>query len=286
MRQQTIRPPSARLHRPRVSFARAVLAAAALLATASSPLPAQVISGRVVDSETGQPVGLTAVILLDADRTPLVMSAAELNGRYRIEAPGPGEYYLVVERLGYFENETPLFAVESEGEYGIDLEMRSEPIRLDPLQVTVRNEELEDFLTLELGLGMHPASLRGYRSIQGIRLEEAKREAEDNTDLLRRLYIPVSHGRRVCINTIGTGAGLPGRMQYERINARADAAEERELSRQCGALYLNGIRCRNEHIEEIPMDRIAVVVTLEGSVHLYTRDFDWTFRPGFEGGAC
>lgn len=260
------------------------LLALLLLATAPS-LSAQSISGRIVDAENEQPVGLTAVILLDAEREPLVMSAAGVDGRYRIEAPGAGEYYLVVERLGYFENETPLFAVQSEGEYGIDVEMRPEPIRLDPLQVTVRNEELEDFLTLEFG--RHPASLRGYRSIQGIRLEEAKLKAKDNTDFLRWLYIPVSHGRRVCIGRMATmGGGLPKRMQYERINARADAADERDFSRQCGALYLNGYRCRNEQIEEIPLDRIAVVVTLQGSVHLYTRDFDWTFRPGFEGGTC
>lgn len=268
-----------------IDQARAPLLAAALvLATTASPLSAQTISGRVVDAENGEPVGLTAMILLDADREPLVMSAADVDGHYRVETPGPGEYYLVVERLGYFENETPLFSVESEGEYGIDLEMRPEPIRLDPLQVAVRNEELEDFLTLEFGV--HPATLRGYRSIQGIRLEEAKLKAEDNTDLLRWLYVPVTHGREVCVGTFGPGAELPPRMSYERINAKADAAEERDFSSQCGALYLNGYRCRNEQIEEIPMDRIAVVVTLEGSVHLYTRDFDWTFRPGFEGGAC
>lgn len=284
MRYKAIRPRSARLHRPRPSFARAVLAAAALLATASSPLSAQVVSGRIVDAGNGEPVGLTAVILLDAEREPLVSSSAELDGRYRVQAPGPGEYYLVVERLGYFANETPLFAVESEGQYRVDLEMRPEPIRLDPLRVAVRNEELEDFLSLEFGV--HPATLPGYRSIQGIRLEEAKAKAEDNTDFLRWLYIPVSHGRRVCVGTLGSGDELPERMQYERINARADAMDQRDFSDQCGALYLNGYRCRNEQIEEIDLDRIAVVVTFRGAVRLYTRDFDWTFRPGFEGGAC
>jgi hypothetical protein len=283
----SIDPACARTRRPTVIVARlaaSVSPVVALLAATACPLAAQVVSGRIVDSENGEAVGLSAVILLDAEREPLVMSAADVDGRYRVEAPGPGEYYLVVERLGYFENETPLFAVESDGEYAIDLEMRPEPIRLDPLEVAVRNEELEDFLTLEFGV--HPATIRGYRSIQGIRLEEAKLKAEDNTDLLRWLYIPVSHGRQVCVGTYGPGAELPERMFHERINARADAAEGRDFPDSCGALYLNGYRCPNEQIEEIPLDRIAVVVALPGSVRLYTRDFDWTFRRGFEGGAC
>jgi hypothetical protein len=204
---------------------------------------------------------------------------AELDGQYQIDVPEAGEYYLVVERLGYFENETPLLAVGSDGEYGVDFEMRPEPIHLDPLEVAVDNQKLEDFL--RLSLGQHPATLPGYRAIQGVRLEEAKLKAEDNTDLLRWLYIPVSHGRRVCIGTFG--AALPPRTSAERTNARA---ERPDPEAQCGALYLNDYRCRNEHIEEIVMDRIAVVVTLRGSVHMYTRDFDWTFRPAGGAGAC
>ena len=55
--------------------------------------------------------------------------------------------------------------------------------------------------------------------------------------------------------------------------------------RLCGQLFVNDLRCPNEHIEAFDMDRIAVVVLLGGSVRLYTRDFDWTFDPN-RGGAC
>ena len=243
-----------------------------LLASLAGPgAAAQEIRGRVTDAENGAPVGLAAVILLDAERRPRASGAAGVDGRYRIAAPGPGEYYLVVERLGYFGNETPLLALESEGVYGVDVEMRPEPFRLDPLRVTVENERLERFLTLSFG--QHPATLPGYRAIQGLRLEEAKLKAKDNTDLLRWLYIPVSHGRRVCVGTFG--APLPPRTWAERTNAEAEPAAP---GRQCGSLYVDGYRCRNELIEEIDMDRIAVIVTVEGAVHMYTRDFDWTFR--------
>ena len=237
-------------------------------------ISAQEIEGRIIDSANGAPVGLAAIFLLDSDREVLVAGAADVEGYYRVVTPGAGEYYIVVERLGYFENETPLFAVESDGDYAVDIEMRPEPFRLDPLEVTVENQKLEDFLTLSFG--QHPATLPGYRAIQGLRLEEAKLKADDNTDLLRWLYIPVSHGRRVCVGMF-EGQALPARMSAERTNARAEASD-REA--QCGALYVDDRRCRNEHIEDIVMDRIAVVVTFRGAVHMYTRGFDWTFRPG------
>lgn len=256
-----------------------IVALAASTALSVQKISAQEMRGRVVDSVNGAPVGLAAVIVLDSERDPTVMSAADANGYYRVALPSPGEFYLVVERLGYFENETPLLSIASPGQYEVDIEMRPEPFRLDPLQVVVENERLEDFLALELG--QHPATLPGYRSIQGLRLEKAKLKAEDNTDLLRRLYVPVSHGRRVCIGTFG--APLPARTSSERTNARAEAPDP---GGQCGALYVNGYRCRNEHIEEIDMDRVAVVVTLGSAVHLYTRNFDWTFRPGGGQPAC
>jgi hypothetical protein len=138
----------------------------------------------------------------------------------------------------------------------------------------VENEALEDFL--KLSFGVHPATLPGYRSIQGVRLEEAKLKADDNTDLLRWLYIPVTHGARVCVGTFGA-PDLPARSGWERQNARGAAADAQA---QCGALYVDDRRCRNELIDTIDMDRIGVVVTFRGAVHMYTRDFDWTFRPG------
>lgn len=249
---------------------------------AFAPLGAQTISGRVIDSENGSGVGLAAVIVLDSERTPLLMRAADTAGVFTVDFPAPGEYVLVIDRLGYFETESPLLAVAANRTYVVDFEMRPEPIRLDPLEVTVANEKLEDFLSLELGV--HPASLSGYRAIQGLRLEEAKLKATDNTDLLRWLYIPVTHGSRVCVGTFG--APLPARMYYERTMARAEESATVDPEGQCGALYVDGIRCRNEFLEDIDMDRIAVVVTVGGAVHLYTRAFDWTFKPGYDSGAC
>jgi hypothetical protein len=166
-------------------------------------LEAQEIHGRLVDAENGVPVGLAGVFLLDRERELVVGSASDTAGYYAITAPEAGEYYLYVQRIGYFENETPLFAAAADGAYSVGFEMRPEPFRIDPIGVTVRNEELERFLTLEFG--RNPNSLLGYRAYQGIRVQEAKLKAEDNTDFLRELYIPVSHGFQVCVGSIYRG---------------------------------------------------------------------------------
>ena len=232
---------------------------------AALPVRGQEIHGRVVDSPTDVPVPLAGVFLLDDEREVVVGVLADSLGRYILKAPRGGEYYVFVQRIGYFETESPLVAISDGGQYELDLEMRPEPIRLDPLEVTVRNEELESFLTLKLGV--NPNSIFGYRAIQGARLEEAKFKAVDNTDLLRWVYVPVSHGIEVCVGSFGMP--MPDRTK------RLERGE-----RQCGGLYVDDHRFRNEHIEEIDMDRIAVVVVLGGSVYLYTRTFEWTMRPG------
>lgn len=256
---------------------------AGLLLSMAAPVASQEIQGRIVDAENGAPVGLAAVVLLNTEREPIEAVAADLEGRYSIHVPGNGEFYLYVERLGYFENESPLLAVTSDGTFGADFEMRPEPFRLDPLDVVVSNEALEDFLTLEFG--QHPASVPGYRAYQGVRLAEAQAKAVDSTDLLRWLYIPITHGRQVCLGTFGAGTELPARMGYERTMAAA-AESTSDGFAQCGALYLDGILCRNEHIESIDRRRIGAVVVTPGVVRLYTRDFDWTLRPGGQAGGC
>lgn len=235
-------------------------------AACTGDLAAQQVRGRLVDASNGRPVALAGVFLLDPQREIAASTAADTTGYYSIDAPAPGEYLLFVQRLGYFENESPLLSLhEREATYGVDVEMRPEPFRLDPLEVSVRNEDLERHLTLELGI--NPNSVLGYRAYQGIRVQEARLKARDNTDFLRWLYVPVSHGMDVCVGSIYIG-------HPDRTTGAAGG------ERECGSLMLDGYAVPNEHIETIELDRIAVVVLFPGQVRLYTREFDWTFRPG------
>ena len=279
------------------SIARLAVAALMTLAVLSAPgdLKAQTIRGQLVDAVNGAPVGLAGVFILDADRSVLVGAASDTAGFYSVEAPAAGEFYLFVQRIGYFENETPLFRAEAGRSYSVDVEMRPEPFRIDALSVTVQNEELEDFLTLRLG--ENPNALFGYRAYQGSMLQEARLGAEDNTEILRRLNIWVSHGRQVCINAVASGgAGLRSRNGLARSTTpdRGEAIGDRgrvipaveESGRGeggCGSLYLDEYPVPNDQIEQLEMESVAVVVTLPGTVRLYTREFDWTMRPGAGG---
>ena len=267
------------------SITRLVVAVVVTLAVVSVPvgLQAQTIRGQLVDAENGAPVGLAGIFILSAARDVLVRAASDMAGFYSVEVPDAGEYYLFVQRIGYFENETPLFRAEADRTYSVDVEMRPEPFRIDALSVTVENEELETFLTLRLG--ENPNGLFGYRAYQGSMLQEAKLGAEDNTETLRRLNVWVSHGRQVCINAVASGgASLPSRNglarsttpdQGEAIGDRGrviPAVEESgQGGRGCGSLYLDGYPVPNDQIEQLEMESVAVVVTLPGTV----RQWGW-----------
>ena len=277
-----------------IAGALAVLAGATVATGfGASPLGAQTVSGRVLDTSTGQPVVMAGVHLFDTDRDQVSMAIADSLGRYLLEVPESGEYFLFVQRLGYFETVSPLLEISTARSYGVDLELRPEPIALDPFAVTVRNEEAYRWWRLRFGI--NPAEVFGFRMYQGARLEEAKLRGADNTETLRFLYIPVSHGQRVCVAT----TPRPARGGFHRT-AEASAVFEdfrpdgagvlsesggggspslADLDDSCGSLYVDDLRVPNEHIESIDMADIAVVMTLPGAVFLYNRDFDWSFRP-------
>jgi len=233
-----------------------------VLLGAAAPASGQELRGLIVETGTDTPVALAGVFLLDADREITESVLADSVGRYRIRAPEGGEYILRVQRLGYFETESPLFALSHDGVYELDVEVRPEPIRLDPLLVTVRNEEMERWYTL--ALGQNPNSILGFRAIQGARLEEARLKAKDNTDLFRWLYVPVRHGREVCL-----GEGMP----------RPERGTGRIGERPCGTLWVDGVQVPAEHIESIDTSEIALVVVMPPSVEIFTYGFDWSARP-------
>jgi len=240
----------------------------------AQPTEAQEIRGRIFDAANGAPIGMAGVFLLDGEHNPVSRGSSDIAGFFVIKAPDVGEYYLYVQRIGYFENESPLISIAAKAEYALDIEMRPEPFRLDPIDVTVRNEELEQFLSLKWGV--NPNSIFGYRAIQGIRLQEAKLKAVDTTDLLRWLYIPVSHGSSVCVGRLDGASRRE--IPWGTVDAVRVAAAAAE--RTCGGLFLDDYRYQNEHIESIDLDRIGVVVVTDGAVYLYTRDFKWNMRPG------
>lgn len=256
--------------RPASSVVGWMVAGATVLAVAPGA-PAQTVAGTVFDAGNERPVPMAAVYLLDSGRRPITLAIADSVGRYRLEVPDSAAYYLFAQRLGYFEVESPLVIISSRRDYDLDLELRPEPLALDPLEVTVRNEAFVGWWRLEYGV--NPATIPGFRLIQGTPLEEARLRGADNTETLRFLYIPVTHGQKVCIGF----TPRPERGGWHR--APPNPAEvPKAQPESCGRLYVDGRWLPNEHIESIDMASIGVIATFPGVVHMYTRGFDWTFR--------
>lgn len=237
-------------------------ALASSLEALASSLEAQVIRGRIVDATHGQPIALGGALLLDRDQNPVAEALADSVGRFVLAAPGAGEYYLVGHSLGYSQTVSSLLGV-GEDEYSLELELEPDPFQFDPLEVTVRNEELVDWF--RLNFQTNPKVIPGFRAIQGADLEVARRKAKDNTDLFRWLYIPVSHARTTCLGYDGT-----------RLN-RATGRMERV---GCGKLLVDGYELPAEHLETIDARSIAVVVVVPPNVMVFTRGYEWGFAPG------
>ena len=217
---------------------------------------AQVVRGTVVDGSNGAAVPLAGVFLLDRDRSVVVQTMSDSLGRYVLEAPGPGDYVLAGQRLGYVQMASALLAL-GEDTYELDLELEPDPFQFDPLEVTVRNKVLVEWFRFEAGV--NPNTVFGYRAIQGADLMAARQKARDNTDMLRWLYVPVSHGREACVGWRMSDLPRPG---------------DEPTGPPCGRLWLDGRPVPVEHIETIDRWQVAVVVVLPPDVYLFTREFD------------
>jgi len=271
---------------------RAGIAPAALVAllALAAPARAQVVRGTVVDATNERPVSLAGVQLLDAERNSLLVAMSDSLGRYALTVPDSGAYYLVAQRFGYEDMESPLLAISNAREYVLDLELHPEPLGLGEITVTVRNEQAVTWLTREFG--RNPAEYFGFRLLQGDRLTEAKVKGKmDPTETLRWLYVPVSHGPAcVSINatpratTVGwrgpraSGFAEPGSAPAGTTSLDRQPRDSDGATTGCGSLMINDRVVPNEQLDRIDMSSIAVVVTLPGSVRMYTYDFDWTFR--------
>jgi hypothetical protein len=217
-----------------------------------------------VDATNQAPIAGAGALLLDGEENPVAEAVADSLGRFVLEAPAPGEYYLVGHSLGYSQTVSSLLAV-GEGEYRLAIELEPDPFQFDPLEVTVRNEELEAWSRMFFGTNLKAIRTPGVRVIQGADLEAARGKAKDNTDMFRWLYIPVSHARTPCLGYGG---------------ARFDRDSRTMESAGCGKLFVDGYERPVEHIETVDASVITVVVVIPPSVYLFTRGYDWGFTPG------
>ena len=110
------------------------LLSAALVLLAARPATAQIITGRVLDDATGQPVRAAEVRLLDRAGAPRPPVISDSLGRFRITAR-PGEYHLRASSIGYAQTETREFTLKERTELQVELRLNVAAVPLVPLRV-------------------------------------------------------------------------------------------------------------------------------------------------------
>ena len=239
---------------------------------------AQQIRGRVVDEANGSAVPMAGVFLLGSGRAVVSSALAGPDGRYVLDVPGGGEFVLRVQRLGYFEAESPLLAISGDRSYDVDLSVRPEPLRIEGLEVEIQAERQNSwakdrlrFMDPRWGAG-DPAEGYGFRLITGLRLEEAKLRSDGALDLLRWVYVPIYESMN--------GVCVQGRPNFSRgTDLRAMSAHDAPPPiPQCASVYLDGQPLQPEHVAGLDFRVINAVMVVGGTLHLMTVAFEQRFQ--------
>ncbi len=118
---------------PRFNSLFAGLVMALLLGAPISAQQTGVISGRVLDAESGAPLGNALVEVLGSQSTSV---GADGQGQFRITLP-PGVYSLVVSTIGYEAQRIEAVRVSAGGIENVTVQLRSRALVLVPLVVSV-----------------------------------------------------------------------------------------------------------------------------------------------------
>lgn len=152
---------------------------AALLSLAGShAASAQHIRGRLLDLATDGPIATGFLTLLAADSSILVAVVSDDEGRWKLDVPGPGLYYVAAERLGY--RSWVSGPVQIEADDALDTVFHLEPVavRLDPIEV--RAEAVRRYLEYAGFFDRQRSNFGHFVTPEAI----ARRQADRVTDLL------------------------------------------------------------------------------------------------------
>ncbi|WP_419856753.1 carboxypeptidase regulatory-like domain-containing protein [Candidatus Palauibacter irciniicola] len=116
---------------------------AAVLVLPSEALT-QRISGTVREADGGRLISGGFVSLLDQSGVAVEADFTAAAGAFSFRAPGPGEYRIRVERIGYAEWVTGPYAVAAGQALAITVEVPRQPVRLGDLRVEVTGVCLDD----------------------------------------------------------------------------------------------------------------------------------------------
>lgn len=218
---------------------------AAIWASMPTHATAQVVEGRVTDESGGATLAGADVRLLDASRNGVERVATDAAGMFRIDAGEAGDYYVVVDLLGYERLESPLVALAAGEAVRIDFEMPTDPIELEGLRVEAdRLEEIKRDVAM---FGVRVDDL-GERFVDAETIAE-RPHARDFGLVLQWQSIPQM---RVIRSEDGFNPGKPE--VCVTLTVLRDA---------CAVTVLNGTRVTLETAASIPPEALEAIVVLD-----------------------
>lgn len=117
------------------SAARCACFIGALLLLAATPdASAQQVRGQLLDFETRNPIPAGIVILYTAGSSFVTRAVSDAEGRWKLDAPRPGAYYIAARRLGYQPWVSGAMKLEAGSELNSVVHLRVLAVRLDPVR--------------------------------------------------------------------------------------------------------------------------------------------------------
>ncbi len=198
-----------------------------------APARAQIVKGVLRDSGTKQPILLGTVALLDTTLAVVDQVLTDEKGAFLLNAPKPGAYYVLADRLGYRRSVDGILELGAGGSIDVDFFLRPEPLVLDSIVVAARRERDARHLTT---VGFYERRDQGFgHFITSDQIE--KRAAFEPADLLRTIpgvktqkgllgtQVLFNRGRRDCIPAIYLDAArIADSTSIEQVVAVEDIA--------------------------------------------------------------
>ncbi len=178
----------------------------ALLLFASAPLDAQTLIGRVSDGSSRQAISDAQVTLLHPDGSELgspVFSGED--GGFILSIPGPGEYFVRVERSSYTAIVDGIFEFTAPtGQLEIQIYLVRQPIELEGFTIEAERRQIRRNLRSQ---GFYQRADAGFGDFVGPE-EIEERMVVNTSDYLRRIPGIVYSGEMVLFR--GSGPGQEG----------------------------------------------------------------------------
>ena len=111
-----------------------LLAALWLIAAVPDSADGQVVRGRLVDAAGGSGIGGAMVSLVNRSGRGIGQTLTRSSGLFQLQAPGPGEYRLRADRIGYASTLSDVFGVVATDTMTIELVARIEPVSLQGIE--------------------------------------------------------------------------------------------------------------------------------------------------------